>query len=837
MIVMFVRWYLIVQLITLAALPLTVSLFSALPGRGYAFAKSLGILVIGFTLWLGTSFGLLRNEQGGVWLALLLLVMIGLGTARHQIRARHRLLNWRYVLTVEVIFLLGFAAWAVVRAYDPAADHTEQPMDLMFMNSIWSSPTYPPQDAWLGGYPISYYYFGYWLLTTVGRLAGQPPEIAYNLGQANWFAMLLLGSFGIGYNLLAHGRGRALTATLGGLLSMVAVAMAGNLQVVLEWLYAMGAPIEGLARRLGVNGFPEFATRSGDWYIGSNWWWWRSSRVIEDQDLFGRHIEVIDEFPMFSYLLGDNHPHVLAMPFVLLSVAMILNFFFYLPGSIADGTGRRLISLLPLGGIGLLLLTVALGSLIFLNTWDFPPYWLLAVLAFAVGAYRLHRRRGAETGRAWQPFVDAALFGLALVIGTLLLFLPYFLTAQSQAGGIVPNLFYPTRLPQFLIMFGPGMVALIALIGLSLAELRGVGSHFWKRFALIAALVYGLPLLFLLANALLATQTGLGLDLLARVQLPDGDGSHLTYMFRRWSQHGGTFVVLGGLLAAAGTLIRQYWDDESNLEGAPATLFALLMAGVGLLLLYAPEFVYLRDNFGTRMNTVFKFYYQGWLLIGLSGSYAVVGALRQARHRDRVRTKVLLSAPAVVALGLILLGLLFPLAGVYSKTNGFRLSSPTFDATAYLQQSSPAEFGAVAWIRDNTSPQARVAEAKGASYRADTSRISAMTGRPTLLGWDGHESQWRGSAYAEMARMRPETLEQLYRSGSMARIEEILTEWDIDYVYVGPSERSEYGLPPQMEERFVAVMDLAFEQDNVRIYRRRGLIENSLPSVDRESNQ
>lgn len=77
-------------------------------------------------------------------------------------------------------------------------------MDLMFMNSIVSSPTYPPMDAWLGGYPIPYYYFGYWMLTTLGLLSGQPPAIAYNLGQACWYGLLLSGSaFGVGYNLLA----------------------------------------------------------------------------------------------------------------------------------------------------------------------------------------------------------------------------------------------------------------------------------------------------------------------------------------------------------------------------------------------------------------------------------------------------------------------------------------------------------------------------------------------------------------------------------------------------------------------------------------------------------
>ena len=58
---------------------------------------------------------------------------------------------------------------------------------------------------------------------------------------------------------------------------------------------------------------------------GGFWWWWHASRVIHDKDLLGNSIEVIDEFPFFSFLLGDMHPHVLALPFAILAVALALN--------------------------------------------------------------------------------------------------------------------------------------------------------------------------------------------------------------------------------------------------------------------------------------------------------------------------------------------------------------------------------------------------------------------------------------------------------------------------------------------------------------------------------
>lgn len=866
----FLGWYLVSQVINAAATPLALRFFGNLPDRGYVFARALGILLVSLLLWLGTSYGLLRNSSGGAWLALILVAFCSfwaiLSSRETEItgpieRLRSSLVGlpaWRYILTVELLFIVAFATWTWVRAYDPAISHTEQQMDLMFMNGIWSSPTYPPRDPWLAGYAISYYYFGYWMISTLAHISGQPPEFAYNLGQACWFGLLVTTSFGIGYNLFrlriqesvgdaeaASKSGKpvsvgtdagALSALpiLAGILTSMTVALTSNLQVILEWLYAQGVRIDGLIRLVDVYNFPERASVSGLWYMDSGWsWWWRASRVIEDVDLDGNHIEIIDEFPIFSYVLSDNHPHLLAMPFVLLVIALATNWFFvngrdnlesefdqeeeteenneksnsFLSGMVSHVASATR----QLGPAGLVLLIAANGSLLFLNTWDFPPYWLLIVLvALLTGA-----RQGTEVAVVLRhSLARAAIVGVVIFLGALLLYLPYFLTAQSQAGGLLPNLLHPTRLPQFLLMFGHFLLAAAGLLVLSWREQRPKVAV----LAAAAALVVGLPVVFLITTALLtANASG------ETTRLAGEAGEQLADIATRRLGRPWTFLILGGLTSLTLGLLWQRFADPG--KSPRTTTFVLCLVAIGFLLTYTPEFVYLRDNFGNRMNTVFKFYYQSWLLLGIAAAYAIAWYIHLAVRRYRLGgvgqspISWLESVPPALSLLLIIACLIYPVAGAYAKTKKFGTPQPTLNGLAYVGDD---ELAVIDWIRKNTGPEAVVLEAKGASYKVSSARISAATGRATLLGWDGHEAQWRGRSYAEMAAGRAEAIREIYQSPRPSTMQDLLDLWGIDYLLVGPEERAQYGITPAFEGRLNQTLELAFEQGSYRIYRAPG---------------
>ncbi len=856
-----ITFWLIIQLIALAAFPLVWRLCLHLPDRGYGLTKPLGLLLTAFLLWFGASLGFLRNSLGGAIAALLIVAALSLWLLWHG-DSGGALLRWlrenrRLIIVSELLFAVALALWAYFRAFDPAISATEKPMELMFLNSVLHSQRFPPLDAWLSGYSISYYYFGYVMLALLTRLSGLPSEIAFNLGLAAWFALVASTAFSVGFNLTAllprplapwaqqtgprtpdtpHPPWRA--SLLTGLLAALFVVVIGNQQGILEFGYHNRLLSADLIRATDIKEMTD-AAPSGQWYIGEYWWWWRASRVIHDRDLAGNTIEVIDEFPNFSFILGDMHPHVLALPFVIMAIGLALNLMLSAARP-ADAPDDRptpaallasLPSLFPLGGLGLGLYALALGGLSFLNTWDFPIYLTLTVLA--VGLVHTLQRRALDSIVLLRT---GALFFTLAVLG-IVLYLPFYLGFQSQAGGLLPNLLFPTRFIQYVVIFAPFLVALLAFA--ALLTLRQGWSATLRRTLAWLPWTLGLPIALVLTMLLLArivpTFQNFVRDLLANptVQAQTGGASLdalLGLVLRVRLANPWTFLILALLIAWFIALL-----DGARRPAAPSTagsplplpaLFALLLGALALLLTFAPEFIYLKDNFGTRMNTVFKFYYQAWTLLALASAFIVAYLAAPSPHTPQLegqRGALLLRRISLALIALLTLtGLYYPVAAGYSKAGRFA-RSPSLDGLAYLRQYNPGDYAAIAWLRQNAVTARVVLEASGGSYDRDgAGRISMSTGIPTLLGWDGHEAQWRGRAYGLMAQGRTEAIEAIYRTADPTQLSNLLTQWGVDYVVVGALERNKYRLQPGALARLDRALDLVYDENDVRIYRRRG---------------
>jgi len=828
-----------------AALPLTYRLFKNLPDRGYAFAKPLGILLTSYVLWIGASFGFLRNSWGGIVFSIL---VVAVGSwwfySRRNTEAGIASFlrgNRRMVIANEALFALAFVLFALFRAYNPEIMGTEKPMEFAFLNAILRSDTFPPHDPWLSGFGISYYYFGYLMMAMLTKLSGVASAVAFNLGITLLFALTVTGAYGLVYNLIegrgdneaTRQRGKLVTSLpryFVPLLGPLFVAIVGNLEGVFEVLYSKGLGSARFWSWLDIKELVSNGRVTGRWFdLGSGWWWWRASRVIHDKDLLGNSVEVIDEFPFFSFMLGDMHPHVLALPFVLLALALALNILnskLQSPASNLQPPTSNLRSLIsniqyPFSNLQHPLLhALCLGALGFLNTWDFPIY--LFVVAMAYGLYRYGHY--GKVNWALMRDVVYTVVGLALLGG--LLYLPFYVGFQSQAGGILPHLFNPTRLHQYLIFFGPFVFVVIGFAALVTKQLRveveskklassGLKTLFWTIFLPPLAILGSIALVTLTAGGQ-AFLRGILENEMVRQQIGEASWPVLAKMLisirlgNPW-----TWLFLALLIAWVVTLLWRRLRAGKAGEDIPmgriaesSTLFVLLIIATALLLTLSVEFIYLRDTFGTRMNTVFKFYYQAWILLALASAYGVYYVIEKAKGLGR--SLFLVGVAVLVALGMV-----YPLAAGFDKAGGFA-PQPTLDGLAYVRQHSPDEYAAVQWLNENVSGTPVILEVTGGSF-TEYGRVSSRTGLPTVLGWGGHELQWRGN-YDEPGRREPD-INAIYSSTDVQHILTLLEKYGITYVYVGSLERGKYN--PAALAKFDRFMDVAFQQGNVTIYERR----------------
>ncbi len=847
-------WYFTITLIGWITFPLVYRLLPALVDRGYAFTRTVGLLLWAYAFWLLASLGILRNDLGGLLFSVLLLIALS-GWALRSV-SLEEMADWlrkqrSLVLVVEILFLVAFAFMGLVRAANPEILGTEKPMELAFINAILNSPEFPPHDPWLSGYAISYYYFGYVMVAMLAKLTGTPGGVAFNLGVTLVFALSAVGSYGLVYNLLSfrstrlprrqmESSGRAAQAKSTflslALLGPIFVLLIGNLEGFLEVLHARGlfwqsTPTGELTspfwKWLDMRELSSPPQQPFSWTPSRYLWWWRASRVVQDYDFAENWKEVIDEFPAFSYLLADLHPHVLAMPFAFLAMGLALNLF--LGGGegrlswLQRGLGERVESWLSLeiNPPVFLLGAVCLGGLAFLNTWDFPFY-----VALFAGTFALVRMRQVGTG--WGVGISEFFrLTIALVVTGIILYLPFYIGFSSQAGGVLPNLVYPTRGTHLWVMFAPLLLPLFAFLYFRWMHSSGLG--FWKGGALALSLTLLLWLLSILLTVGIAMLPEVNNLFLGSLSAPDYGNLLAESLVRRIRSPGGWLTLLILLAMTLGLMLKAVGEKkiEENVEGSRAlsnresaqdvpqslspNIFVLLLILLGTLLVLGPEFLYLRDLFGWRINTIFKFYYQAWLLWAVAAAYASsILLLIPRRPWNLIYRGVLIL--------IMMAGMTYTSLGLWTKTNAFKPAMGlTLDGTAYLLNQSPNEMSAIAWL--SAAPAGVVAEAVGGSYSI-YGRVSTLSGQPTVLGWDFHETQWRGSSL--LLGTRQNDIQRLYCTRDWNEAQEIINLYNIRYIFLGNLERSDFtpaNCPGGLNDvKFIRNLAVAFQQGEVTVY-------------------
>jgi YYY domain-containing protein len=533
-----VFFWALVELVGVLALPAAGALFARLPGLGLAIARPLGLLLAAYPVWLLASVHVLPYSRWSPYLGIGMLAVSGPAIWLAAGRPQPSPVALRLWLAGEAVFTLTFVAWVVLRSFAPEIWNTEKPMDMAIVNAIDRAKWFPPSDPWLSGARLNYYYLGHYLVAFLVRGAGIDSATGYNLGIALFYALTASAVFALTATLvLARGSGR-LRAAIGGGLAGAAVAMAlGNLAGTLQLLRHPG-PLGGYD-------------------------WWSPSRVIQG---------TANEFPFFSFLLGDLHAHVMATPFTLLAVALALQLALAGPRIPGWGSGWG-------GAAGeLALASLVVGPLFAVNPLDVPTALILVCGGLVVWLWRDLSVRRLVACLVW--FAALVCVAAALVAPFAAHFSP-----TTDGLGLVRNHDPLTRL---------------------VTDLGSIYSL--PLWVLLAALAYRLsvPWRYLVWSAV-------ALMVILVLLAPE----HLA----------GLFLVL---LVAAVAL--HAWLDTRL---PTADRFFWLLVGVACGLVAAWDFVYIRDVFdGTanyRFNTVFKLGYQVWFLLAVAAGYGVVQSSKWLR--------------------------------------------------------------------------------------------------------------------------------------------------------------------------------------------------------------
>jgi YYY domain-containing protein len=269
------------------------------------------------------------------------------------------------------------------------------------------------------------------------------------------------------------------------------------------------------------------------------------------------------------------------------------------------------------------------------------------------------------------------------------------------------------------------------------------------------------------------------------------------------SPSAGLFVAIGLLGAAA-------WCFDDPVEMRMAAMFVCAAGAIGL----ATESVFLWD----RMNTVFKYYLEAWLLLGCAAGGILPGAWNAAR-----RGRLLWGGAMVVA----------ACAGFFTAASGavalirspFVPSDlPTLDGMEYLEHVRPDELAAYRWLDREVAGVPVMLEAHGDSY-GEFSRVSMNTGLPTILGWEYHLFQ-QAHSRSEIEERRAD-VRTLYSTTDRTLAEQLMRKYHVDLVFVGNLERRTY--PPAGLDKFATwpFTERVFESGGVTIYATPGLLPST----------
>jgi YYY domain-containing protein len=466
------------------------------------------------------------------------------------------------------------------------------------------------------------------------------------------------------------------------------------------------------------------------------------------------------------------------------------------------------------------------------NTWDVPPHLLVVLGALTIAEF-------SQRGRITWRLVWSVAWQLALVfaLSWSILFWPFWATYGSYYNSLA--LWEGTRTPilAYLVVHGLFLFAIVSYLAARvfggwdhlrpdpvLHRLK-LTWHYWRKRERLkqAAQIVGVrrlpvgPLIWLLIAFLVLLEIFLLVPGLIPFTRAEADvveaGAHV--------YRGLSVLALGIPVGILGLLVL----FRPGLSATERLWAYLVLLGLGMSL--GVEVLVLQGDIG-RMNTVFKFYLQVWLMWGVAAAAALAWILPRVRGWRMGRGLWL----GTLAILLLFAALYPPLATLAKIRDRFDPGlGPGLDGWAYMETSNyydpngatydlKWDLEAIRWLLDNVVGSPVILEGHTPEYRWGA-RYAINTGLPTVLGWNWHQRQQRVAADEQEVWTRANDVAMIYDEPIPALIEPLLDKYRVRYIVVGPLEWTYYeraGLEKFEQMAAEGTLRVVFQNAGVTIY-------------------
>lgn len=661
------RLLIIMTLLTAVSSPLRVRPFEAIIGS---------FLLVPLLLVLFHSF--LPFSPMGCYIALLAVMAIWCFIHRNEIPEEKSYLTELIPLGVFFVAFLSFH-WLCLEWPD-FISIGERLRDYALLGSVLRSPVIL-QEPWMSGSSLNYYAYWYRFGAFLSSIANLKPWEVYHQLQAFTFALFFTAIFRIGTRFFSY------SAVFSLFLGVITV---------------LGSNLEGV--------FSFLQKENG---------WWGPSRVIPGS---------IHEFPVWSFLLGDLHPHYLNLAAIPLAILLLMHFM-----QRSQTWLHRIVVAFAFG-------IIPSGWIYISNAWEVPIWgsFVLVLLALLTAAYysqwrefpgAFRREMVLSLKSPWRTIFGS--FVIVLITSALYISSLNIEPADypwSAVSGDVAR----TRLLDFSRHWA------IPLVAAGAALLSSAHPYVFVGAAVFAGLSFmnspeALPFLWLL-------------------------------------------VFLNAV--RIGRMIR----EKQTVFDVPRLVSESLLF-VGLITVMVPEYRFLDDPYGgeiERMNTIFKFYSSGWFFIQL-GSFGIL----RSTLLQRGKLPIEISASAMALVCVVMCA--FFIRTIPMRRSGESISPPREEGLSQVERDFPGSAAAIRWLRDK--PDTVILEAQGNPY-SYTTFVSTLAGKDAFLGWANHVNLITRN-YGEVSR-RERVSEEFYATADCAQRKQILINEGISFAVFGTLEKKKY---------------------------------------------